>query len=194
MPLTPEISKAQIISLAFNQLGQNESNSLTVVNPIYDRALAIYENMVIPDLLSCGDWKFAKTYASLSRLTAAPLNTDWAYSYQLPTIPSPVREVLRTFPMTGYEIVGKQLWTNVLEIAIYYTYKPDEQYFPDYFVVLAVNKLTAVIAPFVTRDFKIAQFWQGEANKSFAKAKAIDSQLQPNPVIQNDHFISAHNV
>jgi hypothetical protein len=141
-----------------------------------------YENM-----LTMHRWRFATGKASLSRLTATPLN-EWDYAF---TLPANYLMMIRVYPDSDYELYENKLYSNQQEVDIDYVFKPDESRLPAYFVKLMEFHLASQFAIPVTDNTAKAEAYRVMYENQLRRAKFIDSQSRPSDAIVDSPFLEA---
>ena len=102
-------------------------------------------------------------------------------------------------PVTGWEKIGNKIQTNYESIWIDYQYDVSEDALPQYFVQLLKYFLCWHFAEPVTDQISKSQYWSNMAVGSamdngrggyFRQASMIDSQNQPNQVIEDYSLVA----
>ena len=145
-----------------------DSTAALIASNLYETA---YES-----LLTLHPWRFASNKATLSRLTATPVN-QWKYGYQLPTDFLVAQHVDAN--NDNYQIYGDKLYSDNTSIILDYTYKPDESFLPAYFTELLELRLASVFAIPITESATKGDYYAGLAEKQMSRAKTVDSQATP---------------
>jgi len=127
-------------------------------------------------LLTQHPWRFASSKATLSRLTATPVN-QWDYAYQLPSDFLVAQHV--DAGNNNYQIYGSKLYSDKTSIVLDYTYKPDESLLPAYFAEVLEFKLASVFAIPITESATKGEYYAALANNALTRARTIDSQATP---------------
>jgi hypothetical protein len=177
-------AKLEIVNNALVELGDTILSSLSenrlavaVANQVYDD---VYE-----DLLAKAPWRFAVQKSDLSRLVELPLN-EWAYQYELPEL---CLSIIRTYPMTRYEIFGTRIYSNSSSLSVDYIKKVSETNLTPPFVRLLSLELAVRMCMAITNDVDLKTRLQGDARMQFAAAMAVDAQQRPNVTIQSSPFV-----
>ena len=166
------------IDLASNALlliGEETISSFTDDSTAALVAANLYEP-TYESLLTLHPWRFASSKATLSRLTATPVN-EWSYAYQLPADFLVAQHI--DDATEKYQIYGNKLYSDNTTIVLDYTYKPDESLLPAYFAELLEYRLAAVFAIPITESATKGDYYASLAEKQLAKSKTIDSQMSP---------------
>ena len=146
-------SKTSIISLAVTLLGHspiqtldNQDDLVTVAEQAFD--------MLLPSILSTGNWRFAIQIQQLVLSTEIPpLQTNWQNIYLLP---AGYLKNIRIIPQNyNYEIyTNNQIWCNwgtMSPVFMEFAYLPPLNQLPDYFV-------NYFIAIFIQKDFHLINY------------------------------------
>ena len=166
------------IDLASNALlliGEETISSFTDDSTAALVAANLYEP-TYESLLTLHPWRFASSKATLSRLTATPVN-EWAYAYQLPADFLVAQHI--DDANEKYQIYGSKLYSDNTSVVLDYTYKPDESLLPAYFAELLEYRLASVFAIPITESASKGEYYASLAEKQLTKCKTIDSQMSP---------------
>lgn len=166
------------IDLASNALlliGEETISSFTDDSTAALVAANLYEP-TYESLLTLHPWRFASSKATLSKLTAAPVN-EWLYAYQLPADFLVAQHI--DDANEKYQIYGSKLYSDNTSIVLDYTYKPDESLLPAYFAELLEYRLASVFAIPITESATKGEYYASLAERQLAKCKTIDSQMSP---------------
>ncbi|MBT5235810.1 MAG: hypothetical protein HOM18_10975 [Candidatus Marinimicrobia bacterium] len=142
-------------------------------------------------LLTLHPWRFASTKATLSRLTAAPVN-QWKYAYQLPADFLVAQHIDEG--NDNYQIYADKLYSDNTTMVLDYTYKPDESFLPAYFTQLLELRLASVFAIPITESATRGDYYAGLAEKQLQRSKTIDSQSTPSigpPALEGSRLINS---
>jgi hypothetical protein len=178
---------------SFND-GTDEANTADRLYPnVRDSALMMYP------------WTFAYKKVLLSRLITTPV-TEWKYEYQLPgdRLGNP-RAMYTTSdasarPSKEWEVQGDKLLTNETTVYVDYPYQTPEFAMPQSFVQFMKYMMAWHLAYPITEQQDKAAYWQSIAVGSpgenfrggyFRVAANIDSQGQPNQVIEDYSLVAA---
>ena len=181
-------TKVRIVSRAFVKLGRAPINDLETGGDIVAAASDAYDEAV-RDVLAWYSWTFATATLRLTRLTATPPSvTGFRYAYQLP---ADMLQINRPFPISNYDLREDKLYSNVSDLTIEYTFKPDESRFPYYFTSLLTAKLAADICILVTEDKSQQQALQQETDKLYRIASYLNARShRPRPAVSNPFLVS----
>lgn len=177
-------SDVDIVSQALVLIGEAPISSLTegtagVV------ASSLYETTK-DTLLQKHRWRFATAKASLSRLTATPLN-EWTYGFQLPTN---LRLILRVYPHTPYEMYEDKIYSNSNTLQIDYLIDPGEGDYPAYFVKALTYRLASEMALGIANNQSLSDAWYDKSIVAISEAMHMDSQGRPNQAIHHRPLIN----
>ncbi len=166
------------IDLASNALlliGEETISSFTDDSTAALVAANLYD-LTYESLLTLHPWRFASSKATLSRLTATPVN-EWDYAYQLPADFMVAQHI--DDANEKYQIFGDKLYSNNTSIVLDYTFKPDESLLPAYFAELLEYRLAAVFAIPITESATKGDYYASLGERQLSKAKTIDSMMTP---------------
>lgn len=192
MPLT----KVQIISNAVSLLGKGVTISLINQPAIIGQAEQAYD-LILPEVLSRYELRFATTVVQLSQLNGTPLPNYWSFAYALP---GNFLKLWRLYPMTwDFEIYSNnQLWSNF-----------DSQYQPlfiEYSFLVEPNRLSAPFCSYMAyeiaaylalssaQNVEYAKYLDSKAAIKLEQALASDSQNRPQISLQSAPMISRRYV
>ena len=128
-------------------------------------------------VLSSYAWSFATGQVALTQLGSGP-SADYAYAYQLPN------DFLRAISAgTGsrgrgisYRIVGDQLHTDSNQVLLTYIYRPAEETFPPFFVMVLIARLASEFCLPLTENVSRAELLMKLAEQEFVRARQLDAQ------------------
>ena len=178
------VSKIQLSSNALIMLGANPISSFTEDSAEATIASNLYETSYL-SILSSFDWNFAKKKATLARLSETPTN-KYKYKFQ---IPSDLLRLITTYPISNYEILGDNLFTDSSTVDIDYIYKVTEDMFPAFFLKSFEYYLAVQFAIPITEDLNKIDVMQKLYEKESRRARFNDSQEQPTKAIDNKPYI-----
>ena len=143
-------------------------------------------------MLSAYPWSFATKKVELARLVTPPV-TDFAYAYQLPI------DFLKALSAGGnarsrgaiYQIVNRQLHSNVDSIVLSYVFRPSEGDFPAYFAAALVTRLAAEFCLPLTENTSRADRFTRLAEDELRLAKLVDSQQDTPPKVEDFTLLEA---
>jgi|TARA_R110000803_G_scaffold188447_1_gene250878 hypothetical protein len=180
-------SKFDIVSQALLLIGEAPINSFdegvsgVVASNLYDTTR--------DSLLTATRWRFAVGKASLSKLTATPLN-EWNNAFQLP---SDLLMPIRVYPKTSYEIYEDKIYSNQNSLQLDYIFRPDESAFPAYFVECLAAHLAEKFALSITNNQTMRQAMQETAIDSYKKAAFKDAQGRPSTPIVSRPYVQVRS-
>lgn len=168
-------SKIDLISKALILCGEKPLNSLddnrygaTVGSNLFEM---LYENE-----LQSNRWRFATTKASLSRLSAGPLN-QWTYAFQLP---ADMLLPIGVYPVDlNYEIYADRLYTDRSSVELDYMFKPEPTATPAYFATLMTYALARDMIKPVTESDSAVDRMEKKYDRQQARALYADAQGRP---------------
>jgi hypothetical protein len=187
-------TKVSIISNAITQLGHKPIITLDNADELVTAAEQAYD-MLLPSVLSSGNWRFATQIAQLSKsVEVPPPGTYWSTVYLLP---AGYLKNTRIWPQNyDYDIYenGKiySNWNG--SVWMEYMFVPDVARLTPSFVHYFVFEIAAYLA--LSNAQKPEYFTQLEAKreKQWALASALDAQNRPNfsqvdfPVLSNRYI------
>lgn len=177
-------SKIQLISNALILLGDEPISSLSDSGAGAKAGANLYESSYL-SMLSSHRWNFATKKTTLSRLAEAPKN-EYKYQYQLPT---DIVNLITTYPVSTYRIIGDKLYSDSSSIDIDYVYKVTEDKFPAYFIKPFEYYLAVQLCIPVTEDYNKLEIMNRMFERESRLARYSDSQQQPSVPIQDDPYI-----
>lgn len=178
----------------------DDSNEAEICNTLYDEH--------IKHLLSIYPWTFATKKRQLNQDSTSPIN-EYTYSHIIPSEALLIWAVFNTDrvgapPVKDYDIYGtdssRRIFSNHSTLYADYTVYPDENVWPSYFTMLAVNSFAAHIAIPVTGNADLAAYYEkqaygsGNANRKgglFGVATSTDSKQKRNEYIVSSPFTEA---
>lgn len=172
------LTKVEIISNALCVMGHDPIQTLDNADALTIAAEQAY-NMLLPSLLTEGNWRFATQIAQLSKSVETP-PTYWKNVFLLP---ADWLKTIRVYPQSyDYEIYqSKEIYTNMDDdFYMEYIFQPDESLFPSYFVPFLVMKIAAYLALSNAQKPEFYQTLEAKATQQQAIASAIDAQNRPN--------------
>lgn len=170
-----ELANSALLKVGANTINSFDDNKAEaeVISVFYERAYRF--------LLSTHYWGFAMTTRKLAQVEIAP-EAEYTHAYALP---DDFIRIQRTFPNSNYKIVGKQLHTNLTEIAVKYTFRAAEEDLPIYFENAFMYLLAEQITVPLTEN-------QSKSDSNFAKykdmskiGKSLDAQQYPQDGFQD---------
>ena len=198
------LTDIKICSIAVTRLAGDPFSSFSE-----DDAGVICDNnypIIKANILSRYPWRITMDVKKLERDATDPL-TQWAYRHQVPNDAldsyGAIREI---FPSSGagshptneYEIIGKFIYSNHLELWAKYQKDIAEADFPPYLAELMILAVCAEIADPVTDQTNKVIAWEqkafglpGEGRQGgyFRIATGLDAQSQPNQVFEDFEFV-----
>ena len=113
------VGKVEIANMALDFIGKSpiqsfteESSSAELINRSYDKART--------DLLQSYEWSFAKGVEELAASTVDPVDTKWAYSFQVPSDYLKMIKLVGIDKNTEWERQGQSIYINSSELTIVY--------------------------------------------------------------------------
>jgi len=176
------LTKVQIVSLALGLLGQKPITSLENQSNITTAAEQACD-MLLPYIISTGQWRFCTKIQQLSQLVATPVVSEWAYIYELP---ADFLKLIRLYPHNyAFQIYDQnQMYSNVNDddqgLYLEYQYKPTYGELPYYFSGFLIYKIAEYLALSNAHDVQFSQKLAQDMVVAEAKGLAADAQNRPN--------------
>lgn len=172
-----------IASNALILLGHQPIASFTEPTAGAEVASNLFET-TYQSLLVTHRWRFASKKATLSRLSAAPIN-EWNYQFQLPI------DLLYLITVDGasdYEIYEDKLYCNSQTVIIDYTYNVAPDKLPAYYIKALEYHLASQFAIPVTGDIDKADLYHKMFFKQLKMAKYADSTQRPQDTFMDSPY------
>ena len=184
------VTKVDIISGAFTNLGRSPISDIdeSSAEPVVIIASKKYD-LLLPVLLQEIPWRFATLTRNLNHLTDKPPVEGFSDAFQLP---ADYLNLERATPNIFYRIYENLLYTNNQKMQIDYRALIKESRFPAYFTLYLEYRLTADMAMPLTQQITNLQEWKKAFKEMSLIAKYLDSQQQPNDLIQKDGILTLH--
>lgn len=170
-------TKTTIISSAINLLGKGPITTISEADVFATTAGDTYD-ILLPAILSTGNWRFATKLAELSQQVTGPIVNEWEYIY---TLPADYLAMIRTYPYTtNYAIFEeKTLYSNQDELTIEYRYQAAAPYLPAYFVNYFKAELAKQLSLTGATSESLYPILDKMSSKLYMQAKATDAQSHP---------------
>jgi hypothetical protein len=166
-----------ICNLALAKIGDIAILSLDDPTPEARFSKLFYEPTT-QELLRLHNWNWATSHSKLSPISPEPLY-DWKYAFGLPVDFGRMltfNSFAPTMPVTQFQIVGNQLYSDESTAVISYIQKiVDENLFDPLFVDALVLRLAAKLARPLAGSLDIEKMMNGQFEKSLAEARRIDA-------------------
>jgi hypothetical protein len=170
-------TKVQIISNAVTQLGHAPVVSLIDQDELVVAAEQAYD-MLLPSVLSQGNWRFATKISQLSQLVeVAP--QPYLYVYQLP---SGWLKTLSVWPNTyDWDIFNNEKIYTFQNTSWYmqYIYQPDVSHLPPWFVNYFVYEISAYLALSNAEKTEYYSVLESKRIQMQALAHGVETQNRP---------------
>lgn len=183
--------KTLIISNAIVQVGHKPIQTLDEGDDLVVAAEQAYD-MLLPSVLSCGNWRFATQIAQLSKsVEVPPSGSRWTSVYQLP---AGYLKNTRIWPQNyDYDIYENlKIYSNWSgDIWMEYMFVPDVSRFTPSFVNYFVYEIAAYLALSNAQKPEYYNVLENKRVQMLAMASALDAQNRPNysqvdfPVLSN---------
>lgn len=171
------LTKVQIISNAVTQLGHAPVVSLIDQDELVVAAEQAYD-MLLPSVLSQGNWRFATKISQLSQLVeVAP--QPYLYVYQLP---SGWLKTLSVWPNTyDWDIFNNEKIYTFQNTSWYmqYIYQPDVSHLPPWFVNYFVYEISAYLALSNAEKTEYYSVLESKRIQMQALAHGVETQNRP---------------
>jgi hypothetical protein len=166
-----------ICNLALAKIGDLSILSLDDPTP-EARFAKLFYTPTKEELLRLHNWNWATSHSKLSPITPDPLY-DWDYAFGLPVDFGRMltfNSFSPAMPVTPYQIVGNQLYTDDSEAVISYIRKiTDENQFDPLFVDALVYRIAAKLARPLAGSLDIEKMNNLSFEKALAEARRIDA-------------------
>lgn len=190
----PGDAKTVIISNALAQLGHKPIITLDNADDLTVAAEQAYD-MLLPSVLSSGNWRFAVQIAQLSRLPETPPEGSyWTTVYQLP---AGYLSNVRIYPQNyDYDIyANNRIFTNWYgDVWMEYTYLVEAHKLPPHFINYFVFEIAAYLGLSNAQKPEYYQVLEQKRITTQAMASATDAKNRPNfsqvdfPVLSNRYI------
>ena len=173
-------TKEAIVSRSLILIGEAPISSFTE-DGVAALAAANNYNSILETALTAHRWLFASKKVLMSRLSNTPIGGIWDYGFKIPGDELRIVSVEKPDGVLGsnFEINGDVILANEDSLILEYIYKPDEQFYPPYFVKYLEYAIAAEFAVPVAQNVSKAQYYEGAAERQLLKARSIDSQSSP---------------
>lgn len=176
-------TELEVVNEALVKLGASPIASQQDVGAQATAARSIFRTTA-DRLLAETPWYWALKRVQLPEVALADGEFDefeqFDHVYQLPS------DLIRSIGLTSCEafaLIRDKLHTDDDDPVLAYVYRSPVSRWPGYFRELVVNMLAGNMAISVTDSSRRAQLWLGEAERSRARAMAIDAQQTPPEII-----------
>ncbi len=187
-------NKVTIISNAITQLGHKPIQTLENGDDLVVAAEQAYD-MLLPSVLSSGNWRFAVQIAQLSEsLEVPPEGSYWTKTYYLP---AGYLSNIRVYPQNYvYDIYSNnRIFTNWNgAVWMEYTYLVDATLLPPHFVNYFVYEIAAYLSLSNAQKTEFFSILENKRIQQLAMASATDAKNRPNfsqvdfPVLSNRYI------
>jgi len=184
------ITKTQIISMAFELLGNAQIMSLNPESNPHHASASRFYDQELKNILTMHPWRFAMKTRDLIADFDDPTNERWRYKYVIPL------DVLSIYKVNvfGYTIFDDRIYANVNSLQIDCLEEVSTDKFPPYFVTLLVYRLAELLSLKITQKTDLAKYWSAKADQQYIRARTIDINQVPSQVVSYDPIYSAHFV
>ena len=193
MALVSGVSKVEIVSLAFGEIGSPEPMIDLNSTPATSQASKRYDVIKL-NILSAHPWRFAMRSSALAKLVEKPTPREWQYAYALP---DNFLTAYRLRPQLRFEQFQDKIYINYnnvggSDLILDYISNVNEQSFPGYFVELMIKMLASYLSMAVAQNVTLKQSLLAESRMQLGVARTIDSKSTPNAQFTRDALIEAH--
>lgn len=174
-------TKTNIISLSVMLLGHKPVTTLENADDLVISAEQAFD-MLLPSVLSTGNWRFAIQIQQLSlSVNIPPIQTGWQNIYNLP---SGYLKNIRVIPQNYvYEIYcNSQIWCNwgtMTPVYMEYAFVPDISQLPQVFVNYFIYEIAAFLALSNAQKPDYYKALEAKRITQQAIASAVDAQNRP---------------
>jgi len=154
-------------------------------------AVNMYEDIARAALVN-SRWRFATNQAVLNLLSDAPTGR-YNKAYQLPSDILMLHAVTNEDSPIEYQLYGSKVYADTTDADVIiadYTFRAEEQSWPSYFTLAVEYALATVFATSIARDSTLGGLMQGQAERSMAKARSLDSQQQTARKLTTSRFVT----
>jgi len=193
MSLVSGVSKVEIVSQAFSEIGSPRPINDLNDNPVTAAASKRYD-VIKQNVLSAHPWRFAMQTVALIKLAEAPLPRQWEFAYLLPT---DFLSAYRLRPNANFEQFQDRILTNFnnaggTDLILDFVGDTSEANFPAYIVELLVKGLASSLSMSVAQSAPLKEILVQEFRMQMNISRTIDSQSTPSPRFNRDALIEAH--
>lgn len=190
------VTKTSIISLAVMLVGHGPIQTLDDADDLVIAAEQAFD-MLLPSILSTGNWRFSMQIQQLSLSPAVPpVNTGWQNIYYLP---SGWLKTIRIIPNNYvWEIYQDNLiytnWGSQSPIYMEYAFMPEIAHLPEYFINYFIYEIAGFVSLASAQKPDYFQALEAKKNVQWAIAAATDAQNRPQfsqvdiPVLNNRYI------
>lgn len=189
-------TKTSIISLAVMLLGHKPVLSLDNADDMVIAAEQAFD-ILLPSILSTGNWRFAIKIEQLSLSTEIPPpQTNWTQIYLLP---AGYLKNIRVIPQNYvYEIYSNnQIWCNwgtQSPIYMEFAFLPEIAQLPAYFINYFIYEIAGILCLSSAQKPDYFTAIQAQKNIQWAIAAATDAQNRPQFVQVNIPMLNKRNI
>lgn len=175
------LTKTQIISLAIMQLGHKPIQTLDNADDLVTSAEAAFD-MLLPAVLSTGNWRFAVQIAQLSQsVETPPTGCNWTSIFNLP---AGYLKNVRVIPQNyDYEIYENNKiycnWGNSTML-MEYAFQPAIANLPMHFVNYFIYEIASYLALSAAQKPEYYSVLETRRIQAMAMAAATDASNRPN--------------
>jgi hypothetical protein len=151
----------------------------------------MYEDIARAALVN-SRWRFATNQAVLNLLSDAPTGR-YNKAYQLPSDILMLHAVTNEDSPIEYQLYGSKVYADTTDADVIiadYSFRAEEQSWPSYFTLAVEYALATVFATSIARDSTLGGLMQGQAERSMAKARSLDSQQQTARKLTTSRFVT----
>jgi hypothetical protein len=183
------------------------SKTITALSDDSDKARScslLYASTLV-QLLGQRTWRFTMRKVQLAQVVTDPIN-EWTYSYQLPTaMMGGPKQVFNSVsagvkPTMNFQIYEDKLFSDDEVVVIDYQIEPTPSKFPVTFRSLLVTALASALAPSITEQPDLAEFYDVKAfgypqdqrrGGLFAVAAQADAASKPSENFEDSEIVAA---
>lgn len=190
------MTETQVISLAIQLLGHKPIMTLDNADDVTISAQQIYD-LLLPSVLSTGDWRFAITInqLSLSPFTPPP-QTNWQQIYYLP---SGWLKTIRVIPQNYvWDIYENNLiycnWGTDTPIYMEYAYLPPINLIPNVFWHYFIYEIACMLMVSNAQKPEYANYLSQQRDRQWAIASGAITQNRPQASQANFPMLDRRNI
>lgn len=180
------VTDISICTTALLMVGADEITSFIDETREAKLCAALYD-VTKQNMLAMHPWRFSIGQVQLAKLATTPV-FGYANAFQLPTnfiAPEDISDNSQT-----YRIYGDKLFTDLDQVSIAYQFDdPAEAAFPPYFTRLLELELAELLSVALLDDDGKGKLFEIKKDKQMIRARARDSQTQPNIAFQDVNFV-----
>lgn len=173
-----------ICNTALILVGDNQINSFDDSSRAARLCSALYETTK-DFMLQKSIWSFTLQQTTLAKTVNTPL-FDYTYEFQIPS--NSLRIIKIDALAQDYRVHQDKIFANTDPLSMLHQIDPGEENYPAYFTRALELKLAELLASALMQDSKYSSLMAEKYIFAIREARAIDAQMDPNPVIADIEF------